>query len=107
MPASISRVAVAATNNVTKLFGALEENQLGPFRVRWSGSAGEAAKNPSTTETRGAGQAVGFISSGLFNLKEDEGPGDDAEDAGQPSTSASTPTGRIWSRQNTSMAPAA
>jgi len=63
---------VAATNNVTKLFGALVENQLGPIRVRWSGSAGEAAKNPSTTEAVGPDKAVGFISSGLFNLKEDE-----------------------------------
>jgi hypothetical protein len=63
---------VKATNNVTQVFGALEENQLGPIRVRWSGSAGEAAKNPSTTEPVGPDKALGFISSGLFNLKEDE-----------------------------------
>lgn len=63
---------VAATNNVTNLFGALAENELGPIRVRWSGDAGPAAMSASATEPVGPDKAVGFISSGLFNLKEDE-----------------------------------
>jgi hypothetical protein len=63
---------VAATNNVTNMFGALEENQLGPVQVRWAGNAGDAAKQATSSEPLGPDKAVGFISSGLFNLKEDE-----------------------------------
>ena len=63
---------VAATNNVTKIFGALAENQLGPVRVRWAEGAGPTEKKMITDEPLGPDKAVGFISSGLFNLKEDE-----------------------------------
>lgn len=63
---------VAATNNVTNLFGALAENELGPIRVRWAGDAGPDAKNATATAPVGPDKAVGFISSGLFNLMDDE-----------------------------------
>lgn len=54
------------------MYGVLEENQLGPIQVRWTGNAGEAAKKATSSEPLGPDKAVGFISSGLFNLKEDE-----------------------------------
>lgn len=63
---------VVATNNVTKVFGDLTENQLGPVRVRWAEEAGTTEKKMITDEVLRPDQAVGFISSGLFNLKEDE-----------------------------------
>ena len=63
---------VVATNNVTKVFGELAENQLGPVRVRWAEEAGTTEKKMITDEVLRPDQAVGFISSGLFNLKEDE-----------------------------------
>jgi hypothetical protein len=63
---------VVATNNVTKVFGELAENQLGPVRVRWAEGAGPTEKKMVTDEVLTPAQAVGFISSGLFNLKEDE-----------------------------------
>lgn len=63
---------VNATNNVTKIFGDLTENALAPVRVRWAEGAGGADKKMITDEVLRPDQAVGFISSGLFNLKEDE-----------------------------------
>jgi hypothetical protein len=63
---------VEATNNVTKVFGALAENQLGAVRVRWAEGAGPTEKKMVADEPLGPDRAVGFISSGLFNLKEDE-----------------------------------
>ena len=63
---------VVATNNVTKVFGDLSENNLGPVRVRWAEEAGTTEKKMITEEVLRPDQAVGFISSGLFNLKEDE-----------------------------------
>jgi hypothetical protein len=63
---------VVATNNVTKVFGELAENQLGAVRVRWAEGAGPTEKKMVTDEVLTPAQAVGFISSGLFNLKEDE-----------------------------------
>lgn len=63
---------VEATNNVTKVFGALEENQLGAVRVRWAEGAGPTEKKMVADEPLGPDRAVGFISSGLFNLRDDE-----------------------------------
>lgn len=63
---------VVATNNITKVFGEMNENQLGPVRVRWAEDAGTAEKKMVTDEVLRPDQAVGFLSNGLFNLKEDE-----------------------------------
>jgi hypothetical protein len=63
---------VVATNNVTKVFGELKENELGTVRVRWAEDATSTEKKMVTDEVLRPDQAVGFISSGLFNLKEDE-----------------------------------
>lgn len=63
---------VVATNNVTKIFGSLKENELGAVRVRWAEGAGATEKKMVTDEVLTPEQAVGFISSGLFNLKENE-----------------------------------
>lgn len=63
---------VVSTNNVTELFGELKENQLGPVRVRWAEDESSSEKKMVTDEVLRPDQAVGFISSGLFNLKEDE-----------------------------------
>lgn len=63
---------VVSTNNVTQLFGELKENQLGPVRVRWAEDESSSEKKMVTDEVLRPDQAVGFISSGLFNLKEDE-----------------------------------
>ena len=63
---------VVATNNVTTVFGELAENQLGPVRVRWAEGAGPQQKKMVTDEVLTPDQAVGFLSSGMFNLKDDE-----------------------------------
>lgn len=64
--------AVFATNNVTKVFGRLTENDLGPVQVRWAEGAGELSQRPYTDSVLTSKEALGFISSGLFNLAEDE-----------------------------------
>jgi hypothetical protein len=61
-----------ATHMITTTFGQLTENQIGPIRIRWKETAGKEKPKMSTDELIGPDRAVGFIGSGLFNLKEDE-----------------------------------
>ena len=62
---------VKATHMITTTFGQLAENKISPIRIRWKETVGTKPKM-STEELVGPDRAVGFIGSGLFNLKEDE-----------------------------------
>jgi hypothetical protein len=62
---------VKATHMITTTFGQLAENKISPIRIRWKENVGTKPKM-STDELVGPDKAVGFIGSGLFNLKEDE-----------------------------------
>lgn len=62
---------VKATHMITTTFGQLSENQISPVRIRWKEVVGTKPKM-STDELVGPDRAVGFVASGLFNLKEDE-----------------------------------
>lgn len=70
--ASYIDAAVAATKNITVTFGSLEENKPGAVRVRWIEDTGSPDQKMATDEPIGPDRALGFISSFLFNLKEDE-----------------------------------
>lgn len=61
-----------ATHMITTTFGQLSENQIAPIRIRWKETTGGEKPKMSTDEVVGPDRAVGFIGSGLFNLKEDE-----------------------------------
>jgi hypothetical protein len=63
---------VKATHMITTTFGQLSENQIAPIRIRWKETTGKEKPKMSTDEVIGPDRAVGFIGSGLFNLKEDE-----------------------------------
>lgn len=63
---------VKATHMITTTFGALSENQISPIRIRWKAIPGSEKNKMSTDEIIDSKRAVGFIGSGLFNLKEDE-----------------------------------
>lgn len=62
---------VDATLRVSVVFGKLYENQLAPIRVRWAGAT-SAEQKMEPTEPLTPEKALGFISSALFNLKDDE-----------------------------------
>ena len=61
---------IPGTLKITLTFGELFENQLAPIRMRWAEGAKDQKMEPD--EPIGPDKAVGFISSALFNLKEDE-----------------------------------
>jgi hypothetical protein len=63
---------VKATHMITTTFGQLSENKIAPIRIRWKETASATPPKMSTDEIINAEKAVGFIGSGLFNLKEDE-----------------------------------
>jgi hypothetical protein len=63
---------VKATHMITTTFGQLSENKISPIRIRWKPVPGSEKFKMSTDEVFGPDKAVGFIGSGLFNLKEDE-----------------------------------
>ncbi len=63
---------VKATHMITTTFGQLSENEIAPIRIRWKETKGKEKPKMSTDEVIGPDRAVGFIGSGLFNLKEDE-----------------------------------
>jgi hypothetical protein len=63
---------VKATHMITTTFGQLSENKIAPIRIRWKENTGSAKPKMSTDEIISPEKAVGFIGSGLFNLKEDE-----------------------------------
>lgn len=63
--------AVNGTINIEMVFGKIFENQLSPIRVRWIEDLGPNQKM-ETDEPLGPDKALGFLSSGLFNLKDDE-----------------------------------
>jgi hypothetical protein len=64
--------AVAATIRIDVVFGSLADNQPAPIRVRWIEETGSAQQKLEADEPIGPDRALGFISSFLFNLKEDE-----------------------------------
>ena len=61
--------AVLATQNISAVFGQLSENELSPLHVRW---IEESNQKVVTDEPVGPDVALGFLTNGLFNLKEDE-----------------------------------
>ena len=63
---------VKATHMITTTFGQLAENKIAPIRIRWTEKVGTSKPKMSTDEIISPDKAVGFIGSGLFNLKEDE-----------------------------------
>lgn len=63
---------VKGTHLITTTFGQLSENKISPIRIRWREETGSAKNKMSTDEIIGSDRAVGFIGSGLFNLKDDE-----------------------------------
>lgn len=65
---------VKATHMITTTFGQLAENKIAPLRIRWKENSIKDGSKPkmSTDELLGPDKAVGFVASGLFNLKEDE-----------------------------------
>lgn len=63
---------VDATLRVSVVFGKLYENQLAPIRVRWAEGTTSAEQKMEPTEPLTPEKALGFISSALFNLKDDE-----------------------------------
>lgn len=63
---------VNATINISVGFGNFEENALGRPQVRWLEETGAAQQTLKTDDPVGPDRALGFLSSFLFNLKEDE-----------------------------------
>jgi hypothetical protein len=63
---------VKATHMITTTFGQLSENKIAPIRIRWKETASATPPKMSTDEIINSEKAVGFIGSGLFNLKEDD-----------------------------------
>lgn len=63
---------VKATVNISVGFGQLAENQPGELRVRWIEETGSKDQKLSTDEPLGPDRALGFLTSFLFNLREDE-----------------------------------
>jgi hypothetical protein len=64
--------AIDATLKLELAFGRLLENELSPLRVRWIEETGSADQKLVTDEPIGPDRALGFLSSGLFNLRDDE-----------------------------------
>lgn len=58
--------------NISTVFGKLADNELTPVRVRWIEGSGSPNQKLITDEPLGPDKALGFLSSGQFNLKEDE-----------------------------------
>lgn len=63
---------VKATINISVGFGHLSENKPGELRVRWIEETGSKDQKLSTDEPLGPDRALGFLTSFLFNLREDE-----------------------------------
>lgn len=63
---------VKATVNISVGFGHLAENKPGELRVRWIEETGSKDQKLSTDEPLGPDRALGFLTSFLFNLREDE-----------------------------------
>ncbi len=70
--ASLVASGVKATVNISVAFGHLAENQPGELRVRWIEETGSKDQKLSTDEPLGPERALGFLTSFLFNLREDE-----------------------------------
>ena len=58
--------------NISTVFGKLADNQLTSVRVRWIEGSGSPNQKLITDEPLGPDKALGFLSSGQFNLKVDE-----------------------------------
>ena len=63
---------VVGTVNITTVFGSLAENQPGEVRVRYAAETGSPDQKLVTDEPLEPEEALGFITSFLFNLREDE-----------------------------------
>lgn len=70
--AALVASGVKATINISVGFGRLAENQPGELRVRWIEETGSKDQKLSTDEPLGPDRALGFLTSFLFNLPEDE-----------------------------------
>ena len=64
--------AVEGTLNIDRVFGKLFDNQISPLRVRWITDTGSPDQKLVTDELLGPDKALGFVASGLVNIKEDE-----------------------------------
>ncbi|MGL2986620.1 DUF1214 domain-containing protein [Flavobacterium sp. RSSA_27] len=63
---------IVGTLKITTVFGHLAENVISPLHVRYVEETGSANQKLVTDELLGPDKALGFVSNGLFNLKEDE-----------------------------------
>lgn len=63
---------IIAMGNFSVGFGHLAENQPGELRVRWIEETGSNAQKMTMDEPIGPDRALGFLSSFVFNLKQDE-----------------------------------
>lgn len=64
--------ASAATLQIATVVGDIEENELNRLMVRWPGDSAAGDRPMVTAEPLGPEEALGFLSSGMFNLAEDE-----------------------------------
>lgn len=64
--------ATRSTLVIERVFGQLIDNQVSPLRVRWIEETGSPDQQPVTATPVGPDKALGFVGTGLFNLKEDE-----------------------------------
>lgn len=64
--------ASAATLQIAVVVGDIKENELNRLMVRWPGGPGDEHRPMVTDELLGPEDALGFLSSGMFNLQEDE-----------------------------------
>jgi hypothetical protein len=63
---------IVGTLKISTVFGHLAENVISPLHVRYVEETGSADQKLVTDELLGPDKALGFVSNGLFNLKEDE-----------------------------------
>lgn len=64
--------AVHGTINLEVVFGKIFDNRLSPPRIRWIANDGTGNQKLVTDEPLGPDKVLGFMSGGLFNIKEDE-----------------------------------
>lgn len=64
--------AVHGTVNLEVVFGRIFDNKLSPPRIRWIENDGTGKQKLVTDEALGPDKVLGFMSGGLFNIKDDE-----------------------------------